>query len=45
MNKELIVPKLQKLGFIEDSSNEIYEKISERKICMILLTIMKIFFL
>lgn len=26
MNKELIVPKLQKLGFIEDSSNEIYEK-------------------
>jgi hypothetical protein len=26
MNKELIIPKLQELGFIEDSSNEIYEK-------------------
>ena len=26
MNKEQIIPKLQKLGFIEDSSNEIYEK-------------------
>ena len=26
MNKALIIPKLQELGFIEDSSNEIYEK-------------------
>ena len=26
MNKELIVPKLQELGFIENSNNEIFKR-------------------
>ena len=45
MNKELIVPKLQKLGFIEDSSNEIYEKNFGKKNMYDTVAIIKIFFL
>ncbi|EET42577.1 hypothetical protein NEISICOT_03686 [Neisseria sicca ATCC 29256] len=45
VNKELIVPKLQELGFMENSNNEIFEKISGRKTCIAPLTILQIFFL
>ena len=33
MNEALIIPKLQGLGFIEYSNNEIYEKNFRKKIC------------